>query len=106
MDAYSSSARLLKSESWKAQLMGLTIALFMFAPNVFRIAGDERLTIWARLEQLSISIGQTLLVPLTLALDPESLANYLEHGKGTGTIKQVRDEQTGEEQHQEGDDQN
>jgi len=69
--------RLLKSKSPQAQLAGATIALLFFAPTVFRVSGDEALTIWQRLEQVSVAAGQTLLTVAAAALPAEAIAGSL-----------------------------
>lgn len=63
--------RLFRSKSPRAQLLGTTIALFMFAPDVFRVIGDESLDVWQRLEQVTIAATQTLLTVSLAAMPPE-----------------------------------
>ncbi|MBD3882151.1 hypothetical protein IFO70_10310 [Phormidium tenue FACHB-886] len=65
---------LLQSKSKAAHLFGFGIALFIFLPSVFRVAGDENLTIWQRLEQLSVAAGQTLFTVALAAVPPEAIA--------------------------------
>ena len=72
MNEYNSNlARLLKSQSPSAQLVGWMSIFFMFLPTAFQVAGDESLTIWQRLERLSIAAGQTFIPVLTLAVSPD-----------------------------------
>lgn len=65
--------KLLQSKSKSAQLLGFAIALVLFVPSVCRIAGDPDLTLWQRIEQLSIAAGQTLLTVGVAAIPPETL---------------------------------
>ena len=73
----SALGRLLRSKSPQAQLAGTTIALLMFMPDVFRVVGDDSLTVWQRLEQVSIAAGQTLFTVAVAALPAEAIAGSL-----------------------------
>lgn len=67
-------SHLLQSKSRSAKFLGFGIALFLFLPTVFRVVGDDTLTIWQRLEQLSIAAGQTLFTVAIAAIPPEAIA--------------------------------
>lgn len=64
--------QLLQSNSRSAKWLGLGVALFLFLPSVFRVAGDSSLTVWQRLEQVSLAAGQTLLTVSLAAVPPET----------------------------------
>lgn len=70
----SNLSKLLQSKSKGAQLLGLAVALFLFVPSVCRVAGNPDLTIWQRIEQLSVAVAQTLFTVGIAALPPEALA--------------------------------
>lgn len=69
----SSVSRLFQSRSPKLQALALVICFFTFLPSVFRVCGDQTLTVWQRLEQLSTAMGQTLVTVAALAVDPRVL---------------------------------
>ena len=74
MNNYNTSLNnLLQSKSQSAKVIGLVAVFFMFLPTVFQVAGDESLTIWQRLERLSVAAGQTLLTIGAVAVPPESV---------------------------------
>lgn len=75
MPKQSTLTRLLQSKSNNAKLLGLAVSAFMFAPCVFRVLGDEKLTVYQRLEQISIAVAQTLLTVAVAAIPPESLSD-------------------------------
>lgn len=50
--------KLLYSRNRKTQMLGGLAALCIFLPDVFRVAGDDSLTVWQRLEVLTLSAGQ------------------------------------------------
>lgn len=75
MSNLDSLGRLLNSRNPKAQILGLTVVLLVFMPNVFRIAGDPNLTFWQRLEQVTQSAGQTILTVLAVAIPPGAIAD-------------------------------
>jgi|GEM_PF-4980955 len=81
--------RLLKSKSPQAQLAGLTIALLFFAPAIFRVAGDESLTVWQRCEQVSLAAAQTLFTVAAAAFPTEVLTG----SSSNSAIKAENDEQ-------------
>ena len=83
----SALGKLLRSKSPKAQLAGCIIALLMFAPDVFRVIGDESLTVWQRLEQVSIAAGQTLFTVAVAAFPAEIITGAI-----TGEIKTEEEE--------------
>ena len=81
--------RLLKSKSPQAQLAGLTIALLFFAPAIFRVAGDDSLTVWQRCEQVSLAAAQTLFTVAAAAFPAEALTGSSKNR----TIETKNDEQ-------------
>lgn len=64
---------LLQSKSLSAQILGFAICLFLFVPDVARVAGNPNLTVWQRIEQISLSLAQTLLAVGVAAIPPQSL---------------------------------
>lgn len=74
--------RLFQSKNASAKVLGLVIVLFMFFPQVFRIAGDDSLTIWQRLEQLSLAAGQTLFAVAVAAVPPDALTDSDDDNEG------------------------
>lgn len=43
-------------------LLGAVITCSFFLPTVFQVAGNTDLTIWERLERITVSIGQTAMM--------------------------------------------
>lgn len=66
---------LLRSKSWKVQLLGLTAILFLFVPKIADIAENPELSIWQRVAKVSQACGELLGAVAIAAIDPKSIAD-------------------------------
>lgn len=67
--------RLLNSRTLTAKLLGAGVVLFMFVPDVARVAGNPDLTFWNRVEQISLALGRTLGTIALAAVPPENFSD-------------------------------